>query len=115
MGHAANLSGDTGYQATLLSLAEMIKSGTTCFCDMYLYAGDVTRAAAESGLRAWINEAVYHFPSPNYGQVSAGFEYMAELFAGYSGHPFITVTGHPHAVYLFAGTVGKIERHNGRS
>jgi len=37
----AKLTGDMVYQSTLLSLAEMIKSGTTSFCDMYLFAKDV--------------------------------------------------------------------------
>ena len=52
----AKLTGDMVYRATLLSLAEMIKSGTTSFCDMYLFAKDVARAAQESGMRAWIGE-----------------------------------------------------------
>ncbi len=49
----AKLTGEMVYQATRLSLAEMIKSGTTSFCDMYLFAGDVARAVEESGMRAW--------------------------------------------------------------
>ena len=72
----AKLTGEMVYQSTLLSLAEMIKSGTTSFCDMYLFAKDVARAADESGMRAWIGEVLYDFPSPNYGEVAAGFAYM---------------------------------------
>ena len=60
------------YQATLLSLAEMIKSGTTSFCDMYLFGKDVALAAEKSGMRAWIGEVFYDFPSPNYGKISSG-------------------------------------------
>ena len=48
----AALTGEIVYQGTLLSIAEMIKSGTTSFCDMYLFAGDVARAAEEAGMRA---------------------------------------------------------------
>ncbi|HFQ89841.1 MAG TPA: S-adenosylhomocysteine deaminase, partial [Desulfobulbus sp.] len=50
----ARLTGDMVYHSTRLSLCEMIRSGTTSFCDMYLFAGDVARAAAEAGMRAWI-------------------------------------------------------------
>jgi 5-methylthioadenosine/S-adenosylhomocysteine deaminase len=95
----AKLTGDMVYQSTLLSLAEMIKSGTTSFCDMYLFAKDVARAADESGMRAWIGEVLYDFPSPNYGELAAGFDYVEELFVTYSGHPLINITVDPHAVY----------------
>ena len=95
----AQLTGDIVYQATLLSLAEMIKSGTTSFCDMYLFAKDVARAIDESGMRAWIGEVIYDFPSPNYGEVAAGLEYVEELFAGYGSHQLINITVAPHAIY----------------
>jgi 5-methylthioadenosine/S-adenosylhomocysteine deaminase len=95
----AKLTGDMVYRATLLSLAEMIKSGTTSFCDMYLFAKDVARAAAESGMRAWIGEVLYDFPSPNYGELAAGFDYMAELFTSYENNALISITVDPHAVY----------------
>jgi 5-methylthioadenosine/S-adenosylhomocysteine deaminase len=95
----AKLTGGIVYQATLLSLAEMIKSGTTSFSDMYLFAKDVARAAQKSGMRAWIGEVLHDFPSPNYGEVAAGYQYVEELFAMFSGHPLINITVAPHAVY----------------
>jgi 5-methylthioadenosine/S-adenosylhomocysteine deaminase len=95
----AKLTGDMVYRATLLSLAEMIKSGTTSFCDMYLFAKDVARATQESGMRAWIGEVLYDFPSPNYGEVVSGFEYVEELFTLYDNNPLISITVDPHAVY----------------
>lgn len=58
------LTADMVYQSTLLSLAEMIKSGTTSFCDMYLFSKEVARATEVSGMRAWIGEVLYDFPSP---------------------------------------------------
>ena len=36
---------------SLLACAEMILSGTTTFCDMYLFAQEVAMAAKESGMR----------------------------------------------------------------
>ena len=95
----AQLSADLVYQGALLSLAEMIKSGTTSFCDMSLFAKDVARATDESGMRAWIGEALYDFPSPNYGEVAAGFEYVEKLFAMYDNHPLINITVNPPEVY----------------
>jgi len=40
------------YQGALLSCVEMIRNGTTCFCDMYFYEDMVARAVEEAGLRA---------------------------------------------------------------
>ncbi len=95
----ARLTGDMVYHSTRLSLCEMIRSGTTSFCDMYLFAGDVARAAAEAGMRAWIGEVLYDFPSPNYGELENGFRYTEDLFAAWAGHDLVTVTVDPHAVY----------------
>ena len=58
------LTADMVRTGTLLSCCEMIKSGTTSFCDMYLFAGAVAEAVEQSGLRAWLGEAIYEFPSP---------------------------------------------------
>ncbi|PIE73922.1 MAG: S-adenosylhomocysteine deaminase [Deltaproteobacteria bacterium] len=95
----ANLTGETVYYSTCLSLCEMIKSGTTSFCDMYLFAEDVARAVEGSGMRAWIGEALYDFPSPNYGELENGIAYTRDLLARYKEHDLINITVTPHAVY----------------
>jgi 5-methylthioadenosine/S-adenosylhomocysteine deaminase len=93
------------YDATLLSIAEMIKSGTTSFCDMYLFAQDVARAVNDAGMRCWLGEALYDFPSPNYGELANGFSYMKDLFADYKHHPLITITVDPHSTYTCSPTL----------
>lgn len=45
---------DDAYWASLLSQAEMIRSGVTCFSDMQMHVGQTTRAVAGSGMRAVI-------------------------------------------------------------
>lgn len=95
----AELTGEMIYQSTLLSIAEMIKSGTTSFCDMYLFAKDVARAASESGIRSWIGEVLYDFPSPNYGEVENGLSYIKDLFDHYKTSSLVTITVDPHSVY----------------
>ncbi len=87
------------FQATRLSLAEMIKSGTTSFCDMYLFSKEVARATEEAGMRAWIGEVLYDFPSPCYGELENGFAYVDDLFSHYHDHPLINITAAPHSVY----------------
>jgi 5-methylthioadenosine/S-adenosylhomocysteine deaminase len=95
----ARLTSEIVYQSTLLSTCEMIKSGTTGFNDMYLFAQDVARAAAESGMRAWLGEVMYDFPSPNYGELENGFVYTEELFDLYADNELVNITVNPHAVY----------------
>ena len=60
------------YIGTLLACAEMIMSGTTTFCDMYLFEGDAARAAKDAGMRCLVGEVLYDFDSPNYGSVENG-------------------------------------------
>jgi 5-methylthioadenosine/S-adenosylhomocysteine deaminase len=95
----AKLTTEIVYHGALLSMMEMIKSGTTSFCDMYLFAQEVARATETMGMRGFIGEVLYDFPSPNYGALENGFVYMDELFAEYKNHAQVTITVDPHAVY----------------
>ncbi|MBI9089073.1 MAG: amidohydrolase [Desulfobacterium sp.] len=46
------LTRESAYQGSVLACAEMILSGTTCFCDSYRFGQVVARAAATTGMRA---------------------------------------------------------------
>lgn len=48
----ANLTAEDVYYGTLLAIAEMLKTGTTTFADMYFFMPQVAEAVAESGIRA---------------------------------------------------------------
>ena len=48
----AKMTGEDIYWGTLLSMVEMIQSGTTAFCDMYVDMEGVGKATEESGMRA---------------------------------------------------------------
>ena len=91
-----HLNGDYVYWGTKLAVAEMLLSGTTTFCDMYLWAGQVAQAAAETGIRAVVGEVLYDFPSPNYGPPAAGLLYSEELWHTWRdqwGHVSCLLTG----------------------
>jgi len=49
----------------LIACAELIRSGVTCFADMYFYEEDVAKATAEAGLRAVCSQTVLKFPAPD--------------------------------------------------
>jgi 5-methylthioadenosine/S-adenosylhomocysteine deaminase len=61
---AAYVSEENVYWATLLAVVEMIKSGTTTFCDGYFYEDGAARAVAASGIRAVLGQGVVDFPAP---------------------------------------------------
>ncbi len=96
----AKLTEEMVRQGTRLACAEMIRSGTTCFCDMYLYEDAVAEAASECGIRAVVGEVLYDFPSPNYGPIEKGFEYTARLIERWAGDPLIRIAVEPHSPYL---------------
>ncbi|MFZ5453119.1 MAG: amidohydrolase family protein [Thermodesulfobacteriota bacterium] len=93
------LNGDFVYWGAKLAVAEMLLSGTTTFCDMYLWSAMVAQAAAETGIRALVGEVLYDFPSPNYGPPAAGLLYSEELWRTWRDHPRVKVAIQPHAVY----------------
>jgi 5-methylthioadenosine/S-adenosylhomocysteine deaminase len=98
----ARLDHDKVKTGTLLACAEMILSGTTCFCDMYLFEDAVAEAAHQAGLRAVVGEVLYDFPSPNYGPPEAGLAYTERLIDKWRGEPLITIAVEPHSPYLCA-------------
>ena len=98
----AKLNDQKVYRGTLLACAEMIMSGTTCFCDMYLFEDAVARAAREAGVRAVVGEVLYDFDSPNYGPIEKGFEYTQRLIDTWQSDPLVTIAVEPHSTYLCA-------------
>jgi len=84
---------------TLLACAEMILSGTTTFCDMYLFEEEVARAAKEAGMRSMVGEVIYDFPSPNYGTLEKGFIYTEALIERWEKDPLINIAVEPHSLF----------------
>ena len=93
------LNGEAVYAGAMLACAEMIKNGVTSFCDMYLFAPHVARAADDSGLRAVVGEVLFDFHSPSYGELVNGFQLSRELIQEYKGHPRVRGALMPHAPY----------------
>ncbi|MCD6548032.1 MAG: amidohydrolase [Thermodesulfobacterium sp.] len=95
----AKLKEDWVYWGTKLSLIEMIKSGITAFCDMYLFEKEVIKAVEESGLKALLGEGLFDFPSPSYGPLEKGFELTEELLKNFEKHSHIKIAVSPHTLY----------------
>jgi len=87
------------YRGTQLACAEMILSGTTTFCDMYLFEHKVAEAAKQAGMRALVGEVLYDFPSPHYGSVQNGLKFTESLIEQWRGDPLVRIAVEPHATY----------------
>lgn len=98
----AALTEEAVYWGALLACAEMILSGTTCFCDMYLFEAAVARAARDAGMRAVVGEVLFDFPSPNYGPLENGFAYTRALAARWRDDALVSIAVEPHSPYLCA-------------
>ena len=95
----SHLKGEWVYWGARLAIAEMIRAGVTCFCDMYLFEPWVIRAVEETGLRAALGEGLFDFPSPGYGPLEKGLALTEDLLQSYEKHPRINIIVCPHAVY----------------
>jgi 5-methylthioadenosine/S-adenosylhomocysteine deaminase len=94
-----HLSADYVYDGTELATAEMIRSGTTCFADMYFYHDVAARAALKSGMRASVSGAILEFATPYAADAEA---YLARATASreeFLGEARLKLMLAPHAPY----------------
>ena len=84
---------------TRLACAEMIRSGTTCFADMYYFEEAVATTAAEAGMRALCAQTVLKFPAPDAASVEDSLARARDFIARWKAHPLIVPSVAPHAPY----------------
>jgi 5-methylthioadenosine/S-adenosylhomocysteine deaminase len=96
---ARNVNKELAYWGSLLGAAEMIKSGTTTFCDMYIFEDETARAAKTAGMRCLVGEVLFDFPSPNFKTVAEGIAYTKMLAEKWKDDPLVNIIIEPHALY----------------
>jgi len=84
---------------SLIACAEFIRSGVTCFADMYYFEEDVAKAAAEAGLRGVCSQTVLKFPSPDAASYEDSLALARDFIQRWQGHPLIVPSVAPHAPY----------------
>ncbi|MDX9953168.1 MAG: amidohydrolase family protein, partial [Anaerolineae bacterium] len=84
---------------TQLAAAEMIRSGTTTFMDMYYFEEAVADAAAQAGLRGVCAQSILKFPSPDAGSYDEALHRARDYVVRWKGHPLIVPALAPHAPY----------------
>src|SRR4051812_1586510 len=96
---AKNVTEDFVRVGTRLGLAEMIRGGTTTYCDMYYFEDAIADETAKAGVRGVLGETIIDFPVPNYKTNAEAMTYTERFIKRWAGHPLITAAVAPHAPY----------------
>jgi len=88
---------------TELAIAEMLRSGVTCFADQYFFPEIVAATAVDLHVRAVVGTPVADFPS---AWARNADEYLGKgsdlVHDTYAGHPLITTSFAPHSTYALS-------------
>ncbi len=84
---------------TDLAMAEMIKTGTTCFADMYFFADSVAEQVRRSGMRSQVGFTVFDFPTAGGKDPDDYIHKGLQLRDSYKGDELIKIACAPHAPY----------------
>ena len=84
---------------TDLAMAEMIKTGTTCFADMYFFADSVAEQVRRSGMRSQVGFTIFDFPTAGGKDPDDYIHKGLQLRDSFKGDELIKIACAPHAPY----------------
>ena len=84
---------------TRLGLAEMIRGGTTTYCDMYYFESAIAEETKRAGMRGVLGETVIDFPAPDNKTWDAMLSYTDRFLTRWKNDPLIVPAVAPHAPY----------------
>jgi 5-methylthioadenosine/S-adenosylhomocysteine deaminase len=84
---------------TRLAAAEMLRSGTTCFNDMYYYPDITAEVVTEIGMRAIVGLIIIDFPTAWAKDPLEYFDKGEKVHDKFRHNPLITTSFAPHAPY----------------
>ena len=84
---------------TKIACAEMIRSGITCFADMYYFEDEAAQATSEAGLRAVCAQTILKFPGPDARDYEEALEKTRAFLKKWHNHPLIVPAVGPHSPY----------------
>ena len=94
------MTAEQAYWGNLLSIMEMIRTGTTCFIDMHMFPEMSVRACADSGIRAVISRGLVGADRRDAGAVRRIKEAFAEMdYAAGKPEAHVSFALAPHAIY----------------
>jgi len=96
---AKNVTEEFVRVGTRLGLAEMIRGGTTTYCDMYYFEDAIAEETARAGVRGLLGETVIDFPVADNKTWAEAMRYSERFLSKWRGHPLVTPAVAPHAPY----------------
>jgi 5-methylthioadenosine/S-adenosylhomocysteine deaminase len=96
---AKNVTEEFVRAGTRLGLAEMIRGGTTTYCDMYYFEDAIADETARAGMRGVLGETVIDFPVADNKTNAEAMAYTERYVKKWQGHPLIVPAIAPHAPY----------------
>src|SRR5690349_5933861 len=82
-----------------LGLAEMIRGGTTTYCDMYYFEDAIADETSKAGVRAVLGETIIDFPVADNKTNAQAMAYVEKFVSHWKGNELITPAIAPHAPY----------------
>ena len=96
---AKNVTEEFVRVGTRLGLAEMIRGGTTTYCDMYYFEDAIADETAKAGVRGVLGETIIDFPVADNKTNAEGMAYVEKFVARWKGHELVIPAIAPHAPY----------------
>ncbi len=96
---ARNVTEDFVRVGTRLGLAEMIRGGTTTYCDMYYFEDAIADETSKAGMRGVLGETVIDFPVADNRTNAEAMAYVERFVKKWQGNPLIVPAIAPHAPY----------------
>jgi 5-methylthioadenosine/S-adenosylhomocysteine deaminase len=96
---AKNVSEEFVRVGTRLGLAEMIRGGTTTYCDMYYFEDAIADETSRAGVRGVLGETVIDFPVADNKTNAEAMAYTEKFVNKWQGNALITPAIAPHAPY----------------
>jgi 5-methylthioadenosine/S-adenosylhomocysteine deaminase len=96
---AKNVTEEFVRVGTRLGLAEMIRGGTTTYCDMYYFEDAIADETAKAGVRGVLGETVIDFPVADNKTNAEAMAYVERFVKRWKGHELIVPAIAPHAPY----------------
>src|ERR1043166_9710664 len=96
---AKNVTEDFVRVGARLGLAEMIRSGTTTYCDMYYFEDAIADETFKAGMRGVLGETVIDFPVADNKTYDEALAYSERFINKWRGNALIVPAIAPHAPY----------------
>jgi 5-methylthioadenosine/S-adenosylhomocysteine deaminase len=96
---AKNVTEDFVRVGTRLGLAEMIRGGTTTYCDMYYFEDAIADETYKAGMRGVLGETIIDFPVADNKTNAEAMAYVEKFVSHWKGNALIIPAIAPHAPY----------------